>query len=90
LLETYAAIREHNNVVLAVGGGISTPQRAADYLTGKWALRYGQLRLPVDAVFIGTVAMATKEAKATDSVKELLVGTTCCSKPTPQSVSTTT
>ena len=76
LLETYAAIREHNNVVLAVGGGISTPQRAADYLTGKWALRYGQLRLPVDAVFIGTVAMATKEAKATDSVKELLVGTT--------------
>ena len=31
--------------------------------------------MPVDAVFIGTVAMATKEAKATDSVKDLLVNT---------------
>ena len=75
LLETYAEIRAHSNVYLAVGGGIATPERATEYLTGAWAKKHGLPAMPVDAVFLGTVAMATKEAKATDSVKELLVNT---------------
>ncbi|OFP19097.1 type I polyketide synthase [Corynebacterium sp. HMSC077D10] len=75
LLETYAEVRLHPNVYLAVGGGIYSPERAATYLTGSWASQYDVPAMPVDAVFIGTVAMATKEAKATDSVKELLVNT---------------
>ena len=75
LLETYAEIRAHSNVYLAVGGGIATPERATEYLTGAWAQAHGLPAMPVDAVFLGTVAMATKEAKATDSVKELLVNT---------------
>ncbi|MFR9852027.1 fatty acid synthase subunit beta domain-containing protein [Corynebacterium striatum] len=75
LLETYAEVRAHRNVVLAVGGGIYSPERAADYLTGEWSQAYNLHAMPVDAVFIGTVAMATKEAKATDSVKDLLVKT---------------
>ena len=75
LLETYAEVRNHPNAILAVGGGIYSPQRAADYLTGSWSQGYDMPAMPVDAVFIGTVAMATKEAKATDSVKDLLVST---------------
>ena len=75
LLETYAEVRNHPNALLAVGGGIYSPERAATYLTGSWAQKYDLPAMPVDAVFIGTVAMATKEAKATDSVKELLVNT---------------
>ncbi|QPK79392.1 DUF1729 domain-containing protein [Corynebacterium lizhenjunii] len=75
LLETYAQVRDHANVVLCVGGGIYSPERAATYLTGQWSQDYGLPAMPVDGVFIGTVAMATKEAKATDSVKELLVST---------------
>ena len=75
LLATYADIRAHRNVLLAVGGGISSPERAATYLTGTWSTGYNLPAMPVDAVFIGTVAMATKEAKATDSVKQLLVDT---------------
>lgn len=75
LLETYAEIRAHSNVYLAVGGGIATPERATEYLTGAWAKKHSLPAMPVDAVFLGTVAMATKEAKATDSVKELLVNT---------------
>ncbi|WP_448855839.1 fatty acid synthase subunit beta domain-containing protein [Corynebacterium camporealensis] len=75
LRATYAEIRAHENVFLAVGGGISTPERAASYLTGSWSEGYGLPAMPVDSVFIGTVAMATKEAKATDSVKEMLVNT---------------
>lgn len=75
LQDTYAEVREHDNILLTVGGGIYSPERAATYITGSWAHKYGLPDMPVDAVFIGTVAMAAKEAKATDSVKELLVNT---------------
>lgn len=75
LIDTYAEVREHDNVLLTVGGGIYSPERAATYITGTWAKKYQLAAMPVDAVFIGTVAMATKEAKATQSVKELLVAT---------------
>ncbi|WP_026196361.1 type I polyketide synthase [Corynebacterium lubricantis] len=75
LLDTYAEVRKYPNALLAVGGGIYSPDRAASYITGSWSEKYGLAAMPVDAVFIGTVAMATKEAKATDSVKDLLVNT---------------
>ncbi len=75
LQDTYAEVREHDNVLLTVGGGIYSPERAATYITGTWANKYDLPDMPVDAVFIGTVAMAAKEAKATDSVKQLLVDT---------------
>ncbi|MFP7707634.1 fatty acid synthase subunit beta domain-containing protein [Trueperella sp. LYQ141] len=72
LLATYDDIRATKNVVLAVGGGIGTPQRASDYLTGRWAYAYNKPALPVDAVFVGTAAMAVKEARTSPQVKELL------------------
>lgn len=75
LLATYDAIRAHENVVLTVGGGIGTPERAADYLTGSWALAYGTAPMPVDGVMIGTAAMTAKEARTNDDVKQLLVDT---------------
>ncbi|WP_144794068.1 type I polyketide synthase [Corynebacterium singulare] len=75
LLETYGEIRQHPTVYLAVGGGIASPDRATSYLTGEWAKKHAMPAMPVDAVFLGTVAMATKEAKATNSVKDLLVNT---------------
>lgn len=75
LLATYDAIRSHENVVLAVGGGIGTPERAADYLTGRWALAHGAIPAPVDGVMIGTAAMTALEARTNDDVKQLLVDT---------------
>ena len=75
LLDTYAEVRKHPNLLLTVGGGIYSPDRGAELLTGEWSTKYGVPAMPVDAYFIGTVAMATKEAKATDSVKDLLVNT---------------
>ncbi|SDM13427.1 fatty acid synthase, bacterial type [Corynebacterium mycetoides] len=75
LTDTYAEVRAHDNAYLTVGGGVYSPERAAELITGEWATRWGLPAMPVDAVFIGTVAMATKEAKATDSVKDLLVHT---------------
>ncbi|MFT4036354.1 MAG: DUF1729 domain-containing protein, partial [Patulibacter sp.] len=77
LLETYAEIRRRENVVLAVGGGIGTPQRAADLLTGRWSLLRGEpVPMPVDAVLIGTAAMACAEATASPQVKAALVAAT--------------
>lgn len=75
LIATYEEVRRHHNVVLAVGGGIGTPERAADYLTGQWARAYAMPDMPVDAILVGTAAMATKEAKTSEAVKKLLVET---------------
>ncbi|WP_369831040.1 fatty acid synthase subunit beta domain-containing protein [Corynebacterium sp. 13CS0277] len=76
LIATYGQIREVPNTVLCVGGGIGTPERAASYLMGTWAEAHGLPAMPVDGVLLGTVAMATKEAKTSPAVKQLLVETT--------------
>ncbi|MDR1447603.1 MAG: DUF1729 domain-containing protein [Candidatus Ancillula sp.] len=75
LLATYADIRRTENVVLCVGGGIGAPSRAADYISGDWALKYRLVKMPVDGVLVGTAAMTTKEAYTTPEIKELLLKT---------------
>ncbi|SDN63074.1 fatty acid synthase, bacterial type [Actinomyces ruminicola] len=75
LLATYDAIRAVDNLVLCVGGGIGAPERAADYITGRWALAYGTAAAPVDGVCVGTAAMTCLEAKTNEDVKQLLVDT---------------
>ncbi|WP_211080637.1 type I polyketide synthase [Arcanobacterium buesumense] len=75
LLETYAEIRRRPNVVLCVGGGIGTPHIAADYITGRWALRHDMPAMPVDGILVGTAAMTVKEAKTSPQVKQLLKDT---------------
>lgn len=75
LLATYAQLRAVDNVVLCAGGGIGTPERAADYLSGQWALAYGRPLMPVDGVLIGTAAMTVKEARTSEEVKQRLVDT---------------
>lgn len=72
LLATYHDLRDRPNVVLCAGGGVGTPARAAELLRGTWSLRHTATVLPVDAVLIGTAAMAAAEASATPSVKALL------------------
>ena len=37
LLATYAELRKRSNITVCVGGGIGTPERAAEYLSGRWA-----------------------------------------------------
>ncbi|GAB2676519.1 type I polyketide synthase [Nocardia goodfellowii] len=75
LLETYAELRGRDNVVVCVGGGIGTPERATEYLTGEWATPHGYPVMPLDGVLIGTAAMATLEATTAPEVKQLLVDT---------------
>src|SRR5680860_363808 len=75
LLSTYAELRTVENLVVCVGGGIGTPDRAIEYLTGAWATGHGENAMPVDGVLIATAAMATKEATTSAAVKQLLVET---------------
>ncbi|HQR79303.1 MAG TPA: DUF1729 domain-containing protein [Actinomycetota bacterium] len=72
LLATYDQVRAQDNVVLVVGGGVGTPQRAAELLTGQWSRKHGVPAMPVDAVLIGTAAMACRESTASSSVKKAL------------------
>ena len=75
LLSTYSELRARPNVTICVGGGIGTPDRAAEYLTGRWSARYGYPVMPVDGVLVGTAAMACLESTTSPSVKQLLVDT---------------
>ncbi len=75
LLATYAELREVPDLVVCVGGGIGTPDRAVEYLTGRWSVAHGEAPMPVDGVLVGTAAMATREATTSAQVKHLLVQT---------------
>ena len=75
LLATYSELRSRSNITICVGGGIGTPERAAEYLCGRWAEHFGYPLMPVDGILVGTAAMATKEATTSASVKRLLVET---------------
>ena len=75
LLATYSELRSRPNITVCVGGGIGTPERAAEYLSGRWAQVYGFPLMPIDGILVGTAAMATKEATTSPSVKRMLVET---------------
>lgn len=75
LLATYSELRSRSNITVCVGGGIGTPERAAEYLSGRWAEAYGFPSMPIDGILVGTAAMATLEATTSPSVKQMLVET---------------
>nr|WP_245541589.1 type I polyketide synthase [Smaragdicoccus niigatensis] len=75
LMQTYPELRSRANLVVCVGGGIGTPERAAEYLTGRWAHRHDYPTMPIDGILIGTAAMAALEATTSPQVKQLLVET---------------
>lgn len=75
LLATYSELRSRSNITVCVGGGIGTPERAAEYLSGRWAEKYGFPLMPIDGILVGTAAMATLEATTSPSVKRMLVET---------------
>jgi fatty acid synthase len=75
LLATYSELRSRPNITVCVGGGIGTPERAAEYLSGRWAEAYGFPLMPVDGILVGTAAMAALESTTSPSVKRMLVDT---------------
>ena len=69
LVATYADLRKLANITVCVGGGIGTPERAAEYLSGRWAQEYGFPAMPVDGILVGTAAMATLESTTSPAVR---------------------
>ena len=76
LLATYSELRSRPNITVCAGGGIDTPERAAEYLSGRWSSAHGHTLMPIDGILVGTAAMAAKEATTSEAVKRLLVETT--------------
>ncbi len=58
LLATYSELRSRSNITICVGGGIGTPERSADYLSGRWSATHGYPLMPIDGILVGTAAMA--------------------------------
>ena len=75
LLTTYSELRSQSNITICVCGGIGTPERAAEYLTGTWSRAYGYPLMPVDGILLGTATMACLEATTSNAVKQMLVDT---------------
>ena len=75
LVATYSELRSRSNITVCVGGGIGTPERAAEYLSGRWAKPYGFPLMPIDGILVGTAAMAALESTTSPSVKRMLVET---------------
>ncbi|MGV9797731.1 fatty acid synthase subunit beta domain-containing protein [Mycobacterium sp. NPDC003449] len=75
LLATYSELRSRSNITICVGGGIGTPERSAQYLSGQWSATHGYPLMPIDGILVGTAAMATLEATTSPQVKQLLVET---------------
>ncbi|MCZ8378690.1 DUF1729 domain-containing protein [Mycobacterium sp. CPCC 205372] len=75
LLATYSELRSRSNITICVGGGIGTPEQAAEYLSGRWSESFGFPAMPVDGILVGTAAMATLEATTSPQVKQMLVET---------------
>ncbi len=72
LLQRYHRLRELPNLIICAGGGIHSPRQATQLLTGQWSEKYGVGKMPLDAVFIGTAVMASREAGTSPQVKQLL------------------
>ena len=75
ILQTYAQIRKHLNVILMVGGGFGDAEGMLPYLTGQWSHLLGYSRMPIDGILLGSRMMVAKEAHTSPSVKALIVQT---------------
>lgn len=75
ILETYASIRDHPNVVLIGGGGFGRAAEMLSCFTGEWSRRFGYACMPFDGILLGSRMMTAREARTSKAVKEVIVST---------------
>ncbi|KAI4159531.1 MAG: hypothetical protein LQ342_006532 [Letrouitia transgressa] len=73
ILETYAQIRQCNNIILIAGSGFGGAEDTYPYLVGSWSKDMGHPPMPFDGVLLGSRMMVAKEAHTSDQAKELIV-----------------
>lgn len=75
ILETYASIRDHPNIVLIGGGGFGRAAEMLPCLTGEWSRHFGYACMPFDGILLGSRMMTAREARTSKAVKEVIVRT---------------
>ncbi|MCJ1280003.1 beta subunit of fatty acid synthetase [Puttea exsequens] len=73
ILETYAPIRQCENIVLIAGSGFGGAEDTYPYLTGQWSKAMGYPLMPFDGVLLGSRMMVAKEAPTSSQAKALIV-----------------
>lgn len=73
LVQTYAAIRRCENIVLIAGSGFGGSEDSYPYLTGEWSKGLSIPAMPFDGILLGSRVMVAKEAKTSLAVKQAIV-----------------
>ncbi|KAK9477444.1 acyl transferase domain-containing protein [Lipomyces japonicus] len=73
ILQMYARIRRHSNIILLAGSGFGGADDTYPYLTGEWALKYAYPPMPFDGVLLGSRIMTAKEAHTSKAAKQAIV-----------------
>ncbi|KAJ2830624.1 fatty acid synthase alpha subunit Lsd1 [Coemansia erecta] len=76
ILDTYAAIRSCDNIVLVAGSGFGDADGSLPYITGDWSVSYGRAPMPFDGILLGSRVMVAQEAGTSPAAKQLIVDTT--------------
>lgn len=75
ILESYARIRECENIVLIAGSGFGDAESSIAYLTGQWSCAFGRPPMPFDGILLGSRVMIAKEAHTALQAKALICQT---------------
>ncbi|CAE6423597.1 unnamed protein product [Rhizoctonia solani] len=73
ILQTYRAIRQHDNIALVAGSGFGGSEDVWPYMSGEWSAQFGAQPMPFDGVLFASRVMVAKEAHTSKSVKDLIV-----------------
>lgn len=73
ILDTYAEIRQCENVVLVAGSGFGSAEDMFPYISGAWSLESGKAApMPFDGILLGSRMMTCKEAPTSSEVKKCI------------------
>ncbi|KAJ1994195.1 fatty acid synthase alpha subunit Lsd1 [Dimargaris cristalligena] len=73
ILETYAAIRDQQNLVLVAGSGFGGDEDTLPYLTGDWSREFDYPPMPFDGILLASRMMVALEGKASEATKQAIV-----------------
>ncbi|MBF0491737.1 MAG: DUF1729 domain-containing protein [Deltaproteobacteria bacterium] len=73
ILETYAKIRECDNLILVGGSGVGDAKSAMHLMSGRWSEEVGFAAMPFDAVLLGSRTMVAEESTTAPEVKAAII-----------------
>ncbi|KAJ2560773.1 fatty acid synthase alpha subunit Lsd1, partial [Coemansia sp. RSA 1822] len=71
ILETYAAIRACENIVLIAGSEFSDAEGSLSFMTGDWSVSFGSAPMPFDGIMLESRGITAQEAATALTAKRL-------------------